>query len=296
MARNNTNAKSPVWYEGGLSQYTHPGMQMGSVFYVNFGGSDAADGLTPARPLLTLTAAIAACTDDRHDLIVVLNWWQNEACPIVLNKRHVTIVGAKSGSDCSYGSSLIEATGDTDVFTFAERDIAIHNLIINAGATSAGCNFSAGAGFVRQGIYNCYFRSSQEGILAPGVNAPAEQLTVQGCFFEGSVTGNGILYNSNGPFAVFKDNIFDSIPGIAFHANGAAGACKVLNNTFAVDSDVAGRAITLANSTTRWLVDGNRANFGNTAMAQNPFEDTSAAGVQNNWVLNYRNITATMPA
>jgi len=42
-------------------------------------------------------------------------------------------------------------------------------------------------------------------------------------------------------------------------------------------------------------VNGNVAAFGDTAMAQNPFLD-SAAGGSNHWLLNYRDITATLPA
>ena len=289
------NVKSPVFYTGGLTKYMHPGMQRGNVFYVNFGGSDANDGLTPSRPFLTLTAAIAACTSDRHDLIVVLNWWLNEACPIVVDKRMVTIVGAESGS-LAQPALQIASEGDTQIFEIAERDVAIHNFILDGTLSiNHGCvEFTAGAGMVRQGLYNCYFRGANFGVWSDVNSAPATHLCVSNCYFESTLLTDGILIAGNVAFATFRDNIFDAIPGIGINVTGGPGAGQILDNRFILPSNTQGKAITLGGTSVRWMVDGNHANYGVTEMAANPYEDSSAA--VNNWLTNWKVTASTIPA
>ena len=287
--------KSPVFYTGGLTDYMHPGMQQGNVFYVNYGGDDTNDGLTPSRPFLTLTAAVAACTSDRHDLIVVLNWWLNEVCPIVLDKRMITIVGALSGS-VAQPAIQIAADGDTDVFTFSERDIAIHNFILVAGATGAGVGYTAGAGMVRQGVYNCEFFTGQDGVRSLAVTAPANNCCVKDCTFIGSgLTRDGIRLAGNSAFWQLENNLFDALPGIGINVIGGEGAGRILDNRFMLPSNTQGKAITLGGTCVRWMVDGNTANYGVTTMVANPYEDSSG-GAGNNWLTNWNGTAETDPA
>ena len=93
-----------------------------------------------------------------------------------------------------------------------------------------------------------------------------------------------------------SSDLFHAIPGINVHVVSDFAEGWILDNVFSLDSDVAGRAITLdATCVGGVTVNGNRAGFGDTAMAQNPYTD-SAAGGSNSWILNYRDITATLPA
>lgn len=274
-----------------------PMAMRGQVFYVNYGGDDNNNGLSTNAPFLTLTAALAACTDDLHDIIYVLNWWLNEAGPIVCNKRMVTIVGAPSGSLAQPAIQIADSGVSAAMFNIATRDVIIQNFIIQGGATNAAVEFTAGAGNVRGGLYNCYFRACQYGVHADGNLTPSEQLTVAGCYFEGSLTAGGILYNSNGPFCQFSNNVFDALPGIGISVTNGPGAGRILNNIFALDSNVNGRAINMGGTSNRWLIDGNHANFADTTMGNNPYQDVSvpAGGVANNWGSNWNGTGLTDP-
>lgn len=273
---------------------------VGKTFYVNYGGNDSASGLDPAEPLLTITRALALCTNDKHDTIVVMNWWLNEDCPIVLNKRHVSIVAAPSGANWVGGTPgcpaiQVAAAGDTVCMTFAERDIAIKGFIFDGGASGACIDFSAGAGYVRQGIYNCQFTSAAYGIdgLSGSTYCPSHYLTIKDCLFHPDLTSGGIRLGSNGSWPLIENNFFEQTPGPQISITGAHAGGRIINNIHSLDSDTAGEAITLGASPSRYVVMGNRANdAGITAMSANPFVD---GGTDNIWLDNYRCNAVLLP-
>lgn len=270
------------------------------VFYVNYGGNDSESGLDPEAPLLTLTQAISLCTDDKHDTIVVMNWWQNESGPVTVNKRHLSIVAAKSGANWFGGSAdfpaiQLEATGDTAFFQIAERDIAISGFRILGGASYGGIEFTGGAGYVRIGIFNNEFWSGKYGIhgAAGSTYQPSHRLTIKGNIFHSGCTTQGILLGSNGSWVNIENNFFETCPGPQIEISGGMAAGRILNNLHSLDSDTAGEAITLGAACSRMVVMGNRANdAGITAMTANPFVD---GGTDNHWMDNYRCNAVLLP-
>lgn len=273
---------------------------LSTTFYVShssWGGDDSNDGLTPDTALETLTAAIAKCTNYRHDKIYILSWSANEDCPVVVDKWSVAIMGARGGSLAMPGT-LIDADGDTEVFSIEAGDVELWDLWLTGGATSACVVFSGSTGAnVRQGIYRCGFgvwTACKYGIQGSGGSAgPGHFFTVKDCYFGEVITDGGIYLTSNGSWALFEGNFFDKSPGQGmFISNQNAG--RILNNRFACRADAIGAAITMSGTAQRFIIDGNRANFGDTEMSNNPFLD-QASQAANHWLLNYKGITATMP-
>lgn len=272
----------------------------GKTFYVNYGGNDSESGLDPAAPLLTITKAVSLCTDDKHDTIVVMNYWLNEDGPITINKRHVSLVGAKSGANWFGGTPsapaiMLNASGDTQVLILAERDIAVANFVFDPGASYAAITFTGGAGFVRQGIFNCQFTSGKYGIegTAGSSYQPSHYLTIKNCWFHPDLTTGGILLGSNGSWPLIENCWFEQVPGPQISITGAHAGGRIINNLHSLDSDTAGEAITLGANPSRYFVMGNRANDAGTAnMSNNPYVD---AGVDNIWLDNYTGKTIEQP-
>jgi len=271
-----------------------------TTYYVNYGGNDSASGLDPAEPLLTITEAVSKCTNDRHDTIVVMNYWLNEDGPITINKRHVSVVGSHSGANWFGGAPaapaiMLNAAGDTQVLILAERDIAIANFVFDSGASYAAITFTGGAGYVRQGIFNCQFTSGKYGIESTAGSSyqPSHYLTIKNCWFHPDLTSGGILLGSNGSWPLIENCWFEQVPGPQINVTGAHAGGRILYNMHSLDSDTAGEAITLGSNPSRYYVQGNRANdAGITAMTANPFVD---GGVDNIWVDNYRCNAVLLP-
>lgn len=291
MAKN-YNRKSPAFYGGGLD--LQAGANRGQVFYVNgtdWGdGDNANDGLRPDTPFLTLTYALAQCTSEEFDTIVVVDHWTptGETWPIAIDKDQVSIIGAPGGSFNRF--ACIHPAGDTAAFEVQAMGVRIQDLYFDAGAAHAAIEFSGGK--ERTGIFNCNFMTGARGITGVA-GSPSFGVEIGNCFFSHSLTGGGIYLN-NPAVSRIHDCTFDRVVGVAIEIV-QAGHMQILDNRIGVDSDVQGRGITLGASCARCLVDGNTANFGSTAMAANPYLDSGGA-TDNDWLLNYRDITATLPA
>ena len=289
------NPKSPIWYGGGLASSLRVGANLGTVFYVDGAGPDTNDGLTPATPLASFTAALALCTNDLNDTIVVLDYWAagTETWPINVNKSMVSILGVKLAGGMW---PQVNPTGDVASFNITAAGVEIADLSINGGAT-AGC-VQIGASVWGTEIHHCWF--GEAGTGQDGIRDVATFDAVY-CDFHHNVFGlgltrSGVLLDHNATRGRIRNNLFRTAAGPAIHVNNEFAQGWILDNVFGVDSNVEGRAITLdATCTSGVTINGNVANFGDTAMGNNPFLD-SAAGGSNHWLLNYRNITATLPA
>jgi hypothetical protein len=284
--------KGPSHYLGGLSNYLISGSNLGSIFYVDgLAGSATNTGLVPSSPLLTIAAALAMCTNDLNDTIIVLDYWNLESdLAITINKSKVTIIGSEGGSK-TRSWTCMHATADTACFIVAANDVRIHQVYFEAGATHGAIEFSGDKS--RIGIYDCWFATGAYGVWseAGGIGFSLE---VANCFFCQALTGNSLYINDDPAFCFYHDNYFDQAQGDAINiALGAGG--RVCDNTIACGSDAQGVGITLGASVTRCLVARNVANFGDADMVANPFED-AAAGDTNHWMANYKGITLIHPA
>uniref|UniRef100_A0A6M3M4L2 Putative pectate lyase n=1 Tax=viral metagenome TaxID=1070528 RepID=A0A6M3M4L2_9ZZZZ len=283
--------KGPSHYLGGLSKYLIAGANLGSVFYVDgCAGSDDNTGLVPSSPLLTIAAALAMCTNDLNDTIVVLDYYNLESdLAVTINKSKVTLVGSEGGSR-NRSWTCINATADTACFIVAANDVRIHQFHFDAGDNHAGIEFSGAK--CRIGIYDCDFGTGKHGILSsPG--GVAFNLDIVNNFFCQALTAQSIYINDDPAFFSIVGNILDQPQGVGIEVVQGGGG-QVRNNVISLPSNTAGAAITLGASVYRCIVDGNHANYGDTEMGLIPYTDNAAAG-QNHWMLNYKGITATMP-
>ena len=299
------NIKSPAWYGGGMGQDMAPGA--GNVFYV-YGidagiGDDANDGLTPATPLLTLTEALDRCVSGNQDYIIVMDYWQptGETWPITISKNNVHIIGYDGAGT---KMPILTPVADTAGVLVAADRVEIARLCINAGA-SHGCienDPTDGTGRWGLRVRDCWFAvlgSGQDGILNVG-DSDNVYLTVERCRFGYALTRDGIRIGFNATRAEIgrpwgDGNLFERVAGIGVNVVGNAVEVGIYNNVFSVLANTGGGAITLAAGVTRAVVFGNQANFGDTDMGNNPFADGAGAGV-NNWGLNYKGVTGTLPS
>lgn len=299
------NIKNAAWYSGGLCMDIAPGA--GNVYYV-YGidggiGADTNTGLTPAEPLLTLTAALAKCTSGNQDYIIVMDYWQptGEVWPITITKNNVHIIGYDGGGT---QMPIITPTGDTAGVLVAADRIEIARMCINGGATH-GCienDPTGGAGRWGTLIRDCWFSvlgTAQDGIRNVG-DGDNVYLTVKRCRFGFAITRDGIRIEFNATRCQIgtpwgDGNLFDRVAGIGVNVTGNAADVGIYNNIFVLPSDTAGKAITLSAGTAGSAIFGNHANFGDADMVANPYTD-GAAGDSNTWGLNYKGVTATLPA
>lgn len=311
MAGSSGNPKNPGWYSGGLAAALPVGV--GNIFYVN-GGSDGPvvdtnDGLTPATPKQLLQSGIDLCTSGNNDVVIVLNYGGNaraiETWPVEVDVDMVHIIGVANPSQkWPVVSVLAPAAGDTAnpalLVTGARVEIAGLEL---GGGDTAGCVHSGSIGGVwATWVHDCFFGITGDGVGQDGVRVPATfdapYLTVTDCQFGPFLTRDGIRTDANATRSCFglpgHGNIFKVLPGIAINLAAAVTSPTVIDNVIFVAANTAGGAITLAATVSGAYIDGNRANFGDTAMGNNPYAD-GAAGGANHWILNYQAATAVLP-
>jgi hypothetical protein len=289
----NYNRKPVTFYDGGLANVLQPGANRGNVFYV-FGldgsiGADTNSGLRPDVPFKTLKAALAACTDEMHDTIVVMDYWQptGETWPIAVNKTTVAIVGGYSRTFMPW--ACIIPPSDTAALS-VQATSHIENLFISGGANHGGIEFVGGP--QRCSVFRCFFNAGKYGITA-AVHACGMGTDVAFCEFHSALT-NGGIYLDNPPWCRFHDNLFHSCGAVGINLI-QAGSCEILDNVIAVDADTQGHGITLGAGCTDCVVARNVANFGDTDMAANPYLD-GAVATTNNWMLNYKGNALIQPA
>lgn len=281
--------------------------RIGNIFIVN--GVSGDDHNLPAKkpetPLLKIATALGQCANDNDDYIFVIDCWQQDTFPIVVNKTRVHIIGIVNKSN---RFPVMAPTGDTAIFTIGSlgNDCEIAGFNLGGGANHGCIELSNPIGLW---IHDIIFGSQhaggtpQDGIAAISPHDPIHGLIGPNCKFYGSGNNsNGLLTrdgirNIGGGAPNFrnmtvKENIFLGVPGIGIDLDFAQGA-MLIKNQFALPSDTEGKAITLGGKGC-W-VDDNHANYGDTTMTANPFKDTAAAGA-NTWGLNHKGGTSIMPA
>jgi len=264
-------------------------------------GVDTNSGETPQSPFLTITKALSMCEDARQDYIVVMSYSAptGETWPISVDVKNVHIMGADGA-----GTRLCYLTppGDTAALSIAADRVTISSLAINGGATH-GCieNDPAAArwGLLAQDCWFGVLGAGQDGIrnVAASDNV---YLDVQRCRFGYAITRDGIRIEHNATRAMIGSpwgdgNVFERVGGVGVNLVGNVVGAGIYNNLFICESDVQGKAVTLSAGCSEVVVAGNVANFGNAAMAANPYDD--GAGVDaNHWMNNMHNITLVDPA
>jgi len=264
-------------------------------------GVDTNSGETPQSPFLTITKALSMCEAARQDYIVVMSYSAptGEVWPIDVDVKNVHIMGADGA-----GTRLCYLTppADTAGISIAADRVTLSSLAINGGATH-GCienNVTAARwGLLVEDCWLGVLGAGQDGIRN-GAASDNVYLSVQRCRFGFALTRDGIRVEHNATRCQIGDpwgngNLFDRVQGIGVNVVGNGSEIGIFNNVFAIPANTAGAAITLSAGTGNALVFGNRANFGDSDMGNNPYLDSAGAGA-NTWGDNYQGITLTHPA
>lgn len=281
----------------------------GTVFYVDgTSGLDTNNGLTRDTPLLTVTAALAKCTNSKGDVIQILRNSPTsppatETFPIAVNKANVTIRGILSPRGAMLSDSGIGShTQNKACFEIGAHYVTIEDLYIgvdNLGSNGGIIEFNGTNSYFGTTIRRCTFDTQY--ISAYGIYLPYDQpyLLVEDCVFgradiAGFTTAGISIGNCTG--GMIRRNVFNGVTGVGINIGAGCGNLTVLDNRFLLDTETEGDAITIALGAVGNVFDGNRGYFGNTNdPAANPFKDGSGAS-DNHWGLNYKGITATYPA
>jgi len=288
--------------ELGLHPEPVAGFGAGNFYYVDgYNGSDFNSGYTPDNAFLTITKAISMCVAFNHDYVIVLRYPSagatGETRPINLNVETMHFIGcnANGASPLAWIAPAVDTAG----IVISANAVEVAGFDVRGGATH-GCIECAAttAGYVwRAHIHHCEFGwvgAGQDGIRAVLTTDCAHWLIEHNRFGK-NVTRDGIRIEHNMTRGVIRNNVFRRVPGIGINVANNMDAGAIHDNKFFLPSNTAGKAITLSAAATEVNVDGNRANFGDTGMANNPYTDGAGAGV-NDWGLNYQAITAVMPA
>lgn len=282
---------------------------IGRVFFVHgSNGDDAYNGVDPGTPFKTIKHALEQCLDDRNDYIYVLDCYQQETFPISITVQKVHIIGVYSAPDGSW--PLMVPTGNTAVFEIPSvmggyEAIEIAGFSLGAGADHA-CIELGGANNMTW-IHHCTFGQYWSGGGQDGIRVNAGSnfnVIIEDCWFYGSNGPNGKLSRcgirteaacSIGQCTI-RNNIFVMLPTAALYIHGnAVHEIIIVANRIACGANAEGAGINLGPNALGCWLDDNHANFGDTAMGQNPFLDQAPAG-QNHWGLNYKGNSVTYPA
>lgn len=288
-----THFKSHIVAMGGISG---PGTLVpwaGTTFYVDGAyGSDSYCGKSPLRPFLTLTAALEACTNWLHDVIIVRNYGlqASETYPIVFNKKVVTIIGMVSGSN------LPQIEPDTDVAGIEFEDNS------GGGTRFFNIGFKSGAGhanvLMSGTIYAVQFHNCCFGMQGDGgkngfrIESDSPDLVINDCVFDASIAQHKIHILGSSTRGLIQNSKFHGIEenysGITDDGGTGFLLHAILNNYFFSAAAKKAFAINHTGAGGAAFIDGNKANYA----GQAPYIEAGA----NFWCVNYKGNTLTLPS
>jgi len=274
----------------------------GKTFYVS--GLDADDssddyeGTDPQYPLATLAAAIAKCTQRKHDYIFVQDIYQGDTAPVLINVRNMHIIALTEGNQLG-GRGVFDGQAVDACFKTYGTGGSLELAGFRLGSLGEACIEIAETSWYNH-IHHCafgHFLPAQDGILAEG-NIAMQSWIIDHNFFSESLTRDGIRVGT-GLWSFINHNFFFVKAGIGINIDplntaGVGGSTPlggILGNTFMAligDTPAEGWAITI--STTQALVAGNKAATNGQTGTNNPYLDGSSNGVAtllNGWADNF---------
>jgi len=282
---------------------------IGDIFFVDgFLGNDTYDGLSRSSPLKTITHALTHCVAGYDDHIIVMDGYDQEpAWPINVNKDRVHILGVKTPPDGSW--LTLQPNVDAAAFSLANGIEACE--IAGFMLAGGGPNSTHGAiELINSGTnmnwihHNCFghywIDGSQDGIRLAGnswSNIIEDNWFYGHYVLNGKLLRHGIYLYGGGQGAntIRRNYLLGCNTAILLTSPQPICDFIIDENIIACGTDAQGSAIDLGPTSTGNMISRNRANFGDTEMAQNPFRDQAGAGA-NHWMDNMRGITQIMPA
>lgn len=264
----------------------------GSVFYLDGAfGSDSYRGRTPLRPFKTFTAALAACTDWKHDCIFVRNYGlqAGETYPIVINKKVVTIIGVVSGSN------LPQIEPDTDVAGIEFEDNSgagtrFFNIGFKSGASYANVLMS-GTIWAVQFHHCCFGMQGDGGKNGFRIESDSPDIVINDCVFDASIAQHHIHILGSSTRGLIQNcrfhDIAENYSGITDTGGTGFLLQAILNNYFFSSAGKKGFAIAHTGAGGSAFIDGNKCNY----VGQAPYIEDGV----NSWHLNYKGKSVTDP-
>lgn len=272
------------------------GSPMGNTYYVDNGATNTGDdneGTDASYPLETIDGALAKCTDDNDDYIIVLDCWDADTYPISLDVSLCHVIGLSMPNPWGWATL---SGGGTDVFRFAENYIELAGFnLVSVGAD--GIHMYANKGYYW--LHNLNFAVAAASIenaiefdSTYGTNSLIEECTFGAT--ASHVTGYGITGGAHQ--VVIRNNVFMQCDTIAINITSSPNTGKIYGNLIATIDDVNGEAISLAAGVSGFMVCENRAMNGmlSAGYTYNPYRDL-AANTANHWGMNYRGNTVVEP-
>ena len=237
------------------------------------------------------------CTTNKNDYIVALNTAvDGEASyPITISKNMVHVIGLVRGFNLAK-EPMIGTTDSAVAMNVTGNEVEVTGFGFCAGSTSGCLTVGSLNGVFGLLVRDCSFGltwlGAQDGIQVPQTYG-APDLEVDHCIFGPMLTSNGIRIYTNATRAQIHDNQFHRVQNEAIHMGEAAAPTDVwiVNNKFALPSDTAKYAIRIDLGSSGFI-DGNSANYGTSAMTNNPYYDAGS----NHWGLNHKAGVSVLPA
>lgn len=242
-----------------------------------FSASDNNDGLSPDRAMLTIDAAVSACTADAGDVVVCLPGSHTLSASVAMDVAGVTLMGLPSGAGnyLKQKTSVTAPASDQGInVTAANCEIAYLNII--PATTDSGIDLTANADQLH--IHHCSFDMATPAVNAAtiGIDAigAASNLLVDHCYFEcDGAQGQAIVATATLD-SVIEDCHFTCSAGTwaAVILTGAATdrltirRCTIQSSGTAVTTFVDGTGATLAAGV---LIHDCRGGVGVAAIAKN---------------------------
>ena len=245
-------------------QLIGPNMQTaGKTFYVSsVTGQSTGTGGSPQSPVTTIALALALCTANQGDTIVLLPKHAETitaAAGIAIAKAGVAIIGAGVGAQ---RPTLTYTTANTATFTVTAADVYMENILFVANYASIAAAIAVSAtGFKAN---NLEFRDTDAthsflvAIKATGAANTSDGLSVKNCKRYGVDT-------TGGAFISLVDNVdrLEALDNISYSA-GTAGCFILSAGTKIVTNASIGRNRhqTAATSGNLFISNGGSANTG----------------------------------
>lgn len=269
---------------------------MGRVYYVDnglSGMSDSNEGTDPNHPLQTLQQGIDNCVDDQGDYVMVLDCYNADTPPILLNCATAHVIGMSLPT--SRGWNVLDETTDLITLSGAFTELAGFFMSTTANDIIHVSTQAGGYCWIHHNGFGCAHGTTVNAIEFDGTGAFTNSL-VEDCFFglsQSTLSGYGI--KGNGIQYTVRNCVFKQIGTAAIYITGTyGGGGNIYNNIFFAQigsAESAGWAIYLYGvGTEGWMICNNWAAQTATTQGNNPYKDTSTGNAttnKNGWACNY---------
>jgi len=216
----------------------------GSVYYVDSGAAVAGDGSSWDHPLATINAAVAKCSANNGDLILVApghaETISTAALSPVVSAAGVSVMGLGNGTLApTFTITHVDGT-----FSITGANVLVDNLRIVANLDNVKVGMTLGAEADGSIIYNCTFRDSaanKDLLVAISVTAACDNLKIIGCDFKTTAaagSNNAILSAAVTGLEIRGCNIFGKYATGAILTSAALTEAMIMDNVI-VNSEAA---------------------------------------------------------